>query len=132
MIITGAKGFAKELLQVYYRDYCKSDIFFFDNVNKDIGDTLYGKFSIIKTNGDLVKHLKNSPDFALGVGTPRTRKILYELLVKQGGNPTSIISKKANIGFFGTQIMPGCSIVDGVTTHCGERCLKRDVKFPQV
>jgi hypothetical protein len=111
MIIAGAKGFAKEVLQVYYRDYDKSNIFFFDNVNKDLGDMLYQEFPIIKTNKELENYILEFKDFALGIGTPKTRKILYDFFVVFGANPISIISKKANIGYFETKIGDACSIM---------------------
>ena len=49
MIIAGAKGFAKELLEILYRDYRYKDISFYDDVSKDLPDSLFGKFKIIKT-----------------------------------------------------------------------------------
>jgi len=115
MIIAGAKGFAKELLQVYYRDYSKSNIFFFDDASNDIGDKVYGKFPIIRTQIELVKNLKRNRKFALGVGTPRARKTLWDLFINLGGTPISIISERASIGSFETTISQACSIVDGVT-----------------
>ncbi len=47
MIIVGAKGFAKELLEILYRDYRYKDIFFYDDVNKEQPDLLFNKFKII-------------------------------------------------------------------------------------
>jgi len=114
MIIAGARGFAKELLQVYYRDFSKENIYFFDNINICDDDKIYGQFDLINTNENLKLLLKKDNEFALGIGTPKNRKTLYDLFIEIGGKPISIISKKANIGYFGTTIGDACSIVDGV------------------
>ncbi len=115
MVIAGAKGFAKELLQVYYRDISKREIYFFDNINKHLEDKLYDKFPIIKSNEELSQHLKNDSDFALGIGTPKARKTLYDLFMNLKGTPISVISKRTNIGNFGTFINEPGTILDGVT-----------------
>ena len=114
MIIAGAKGFAKELFQVYFRDYSSKQILFFDNINNDIDDLLYNQYHVIKSIEELNKYLKNQKGYCLGVGTPRARKTLFDLFNKYGGILKTIISNKANIGSFGTIIGEGCTIVDGV------------------
>jgi hypothetical protein len=47
MIIIGAKGLAKELLAVFQWNGALDDLVFFDNVNKDIPDILYGQFPVL-------------------------------------------------------------------------------------
>lgn len=115
MIIAGAKGFAKELLQVYYRDYSEDNIYLFDNINNDINEFLYDRFRVLRNEEELARYLINDSNFSLGVGTPKARRILYNLFIRLNGSPQSIISKKSNIGFFGTEIDDCCSIVDGVS-----------------
>ena len=39
MLIVGAKGFAKEVLEVLYQNEYKKDIAFYDDVNSDVNDT---------------------------------------------------------------------------------------------
>ncbi len=61
MVIAGAKGFTKELFQVYYRDFSTESIHFFDNISEDHVKMIYGQFPIIRTNEELLKHLENVP-----------------------------------------------------------------------
>jgi hypothetical protein len=48
MLIIGAKGFAKEVLDTV-NDKKLTDLVFFDEINKDLPEKLFGKFSILKT-----------------------------------------------------------------------------------
>jgi sugar O-acyltransferase (sialic acid O-acetyltransferase NeuD family) len=114
MIIAGAKGFAKELLEVLYRDYRYKEILFYDDVSLGLPDTLYGKFKIIKTKDDLKASLKNSAYFTLGVGIPKVRHQLNKLFTENGGIIKTIISNSAMVGSFGTDIGQGCTIMDRV------------------
>ena len=58
MIIAGAKGFAKELLEVLYRDFRYNEIMFYDDVNQNLPEELYGRFKILKTKEELKAALK--------------------------------------------------------------------------
>ena len=49
MLIIGAKGFAKEVLEVFYQLNQTENIVFYDDVNSDIGDSLYNIFPILKS-----------------------------------------------------------------------------------
>jgi sugar O-acyltransferase (sialic acid O-acetyltransferase NeuD family) len=112
MIVAGAKGFAKELLEILYRDLKLIEISFFDNINQGLPQKLYGKYNIIKN----IKELEDSKDskFCIGVGTPKARYILYDIFAKNNKTVETIISDKATIGSFNTIIGKGCTIMDGV------------------
>ena len=51
MIIVGAKGFAKEILQIISVEMGIKDdeIVFFDDVSKDLPEKLFNRFSILRT-----------------------------------------------------------------------------------
>ena len=127
MIIAGAKGFAKELLEILYRDYRYKDISFYDDVTEGLPDALFGKFSIIKTQDDLRIALKSNAYFALGVGIPKIRYQLDKLFAENGGIIKTIISNNATVGSFETDIETGCTIMDGVlvtnNVKIGHGCL---------
>lgn len=127
MIIAGAKGFAKELLEILYRDYRYKDISFYDDVTKDLPDSLFGKFKVIKTKDELKEELKTSAYFALGVGIPKVRYQLNKLFTEHGGIIKTIISNNASVGSFETDILNGCTIMDGVlisnNVKIGNGCL---------
>jgi sugar O-acyltransferase (sialic acid O-acetyltransferase NeuD family) len=114
MIIAGARGFAKELLEIIYRDYRYKEISFYDDVSKGLPEKLFRKFPIIKTKDDLSKALKHNAYFALGVGIPKVRHQLDKLFTENGGLIKTIISNNATVGSFDTLISDGCAIMDGV------------------
>ena len=48
MLIVGAKGFSKEVLEILHQNEYQKDIAFYDDVNCDVSGELYGKFKILK------------------------------------------------------------------------------------
>ncbi len=112
MLILGAKGFAKEVLEVLHQLEYKEEIAFYDDVNEGIGDKLYGKFSILKTEADAKTFfLEKNKNFTIGIGNPMLRRKLYSKFSSLGGKLTSTISPKASIGHFGNSISDGCNIM---------------------
>src|SRR5436190_24305134 len=100
MLIVGAKGFAKELLEVLIQADPGTEICFFDNVTPDIPALLYQRYPVISTTEELAIHFKNDPHFALGIGGTNTRKDLCELMIQHGGILKTVISPFARIGHF--------------------------------
>lgn len=120
MIIIGAKGFAKELLEVCYELNCLNNLVFFDNISSNLPHLLYNRFPILRNEHQVKEHFKNFDNtFSLGIGNPAIRKQLCELFESWGGQVTSLISPKANIGHFGTTIGPGATIL-GLATISNE------------
>ena len=114
MIIIGAKGFAKEVLEVLYQLNQLKNIAFFDDVNPDLPAKLYNQFPIITTLEQVEDHFKNIDNsFTIGIGNPVLRKKLYDKFSAIGGNFSSTISPKAAIGHFGNSIGNGCNIMTG-------------------
>lgn len=112
MIIVGAKGFAKELLEVCHELGQTHDLMFFDNITPDIPDYLYGTFKILKTDEEVKKHFAGkNKSFALGLGNPNLRMKMTILFESWGGELTSLISPKANIGNFNVSIGNGATIL---------------------
>lgn len=112
MIIVGAKGFAKEVLEVVYQLNKTDNLAFFDNVNTDIGDFLYNKFPILKSDNEVKNYFeKFGNEFTIGIGNPVLRYKLYKKFNDLGGIFTSTISPKAEIGFFGNHIESGCNLM---------------------
>ena len=56
MVVIGAKGFAKELLEVLVStkyNFNEQNLFFFDNVNPETPDYLFNKYKVLKTFDDV-------------------------------------------------------------------------------
>lgn len=117
MLIVGAKGMAKELLEVLSCEMKLKDneILLFDDVSADLPDLLFGRFKILKSLSQVSKYFASySSEFVLGLGNPKLRKLMAEKIVNLGGELISIISSKSHIGSFNTFIGKGCQIMQGV------------------
>lgn len=115
MLIIGAKGFAKEVLEILHQKCATQDLCFYDDINKNISDKLYGLFPVIKTAAHAQRYFESiNPHFALGIGHPQLRFKLYQKFASLGGELNSTISITAEIGTFGVYIGAGCNILGGV------------------
>lgn len=114
MIVAGAAGFAKELLEVLTRDYEFQEIHFFDDLTNNSPSRLYGKFKIITDIVGLREVLEVDNKFVLGIGRASTRYKLSVFFKKFGAELTTTISKYARVGSYNTNIGYGCNIMDGV------------------
>lgn len=114
MIIIGAKGFAKEVLEIVSQNNELENVVFYDDVNADLPNKLYAQFSILKTSIEAENYFKTVDNkFTIGIGTPVLRKKLYDKFEALGGVFNSTISPKATIGSFGNHIGDGCNIMTG-------------------
>lgn len=113
MLIIGAKGFAKEVLEIFYQNNDIDNLYFFDDVSKDIGDSIF-KIKIIKSLKEVELEFKNDSRFTIGIGNPSLRFKLYEKMISIGGNLVSTISPFAQIGHYDNVIEDGCNIMTGV------------------
>lgn len=129
MIVAGAKGLAKELLEIFFLQNALFNLYFFDNVSREVHPQLFDRFPVIRSLKEAQTIFKNlaDPAFCLGLGNPVLRHTLYLQLEEIGGILTSVISPKADIGQFGTTIGPGCCILPGVvitsSVKLGRGCL---------
>lgn len=114
MIIVGAKGFAKELLEVCHQLGRTENLVFFDNVSSDLPDQLYSQFPILRSEAEVKAHFNDySSYFALGLGNPKLREKLTEQFIEWGGRVETLISPKANIGNFNNNIEAGVCVMTG-------------------
>lgn len=112
MLIIGAKGFAKEVLEILHQKNDIKNIYFYDDVNQDIEDILYGSFPVLKSIEAAGKlFLEIDPNFTIGIGNPVLRFKLSKQFEAIGGNLTTIISPFSHIGHFGNSIGPGTNIM---------------------
>ncbi len=121
MVIIGARGLAKEVLEIFFQHDQTDNLYFFDNVSKDLPNHLFQKFPILTSIEEVNQAIKVTGDhsFTLGLGNPSARYKLTQLFEKTGGLLTSTVSKHALIGHFGNVIGPGCTILDGAVITNG-------------
>lgn len=115
MLIAGAKGFAKQLLDVIYQLKLENETRFFDDLDENIHQ-LY-QFRVIKSLPDARQFFEQTgPEFSLGIGKPSVRKLLTEKLTGAGGVLTSVISPYARIAPH-AQVGKGCTIMTGAVVE---------------
>lgn len=114
MLVIGAKGFAKEVLEVLHQLNQLENLCFYDDISNGIPNKLYNKFPVLRTIEEAEIYFKEvSNNFTIGIGNPILRKKLYDKFTSLGGEFTSTISPFAQVGFFGNQIETGCNIMTG-------------------
>lgn len=114
MIIIGAKGFAKEVLEVLHQRNETDNIGFYDDLSVDLPDLLYDKFKILRCIEDVKMFFsKYGNKFALGVGNPLVRRQLHDVFISLGGSAISVISPYAYIGHFNNKIGSCVNIMTG-------------------
>ncbi len=127
MLIVGAKGLAKEVLEILHQLNETNNLYFYDDVNKNVPDQLYKSFPILKNLNEAKNLFLNDSRFTIGVGNPLLRKNLYDKFKAIGGTFISTISPFANIGHYENIIGDGCNIMTGtvITNNItiGKGCL---------
>ncbi|OAB25997.1 sugar O-acyltransferase, sialic acid O-acetyltransferase NeuD family [Flavobacterium fryxellicola] len=115
MLIIGAKGFAKEVLEILHQNGETENLCFYDDINADVPEKLYDIFPVLKSLEEAKKYFKNIDcHFTLGIGNPELRFKLFQKFTGLGGTFISTVSQNAEIGHFGIQIAEGCNILAGV------------------
>ena len=105
MLIIGAKGFAKEILEILHLRGELENLCFFDDVNDDVHGKLFGQFPILKTISEVQNYFENIDNrFSIGIGNPQLREKLFNKISTLGGKLTSTISPKADIGSYDIKI----------------------------
>lgn len=128
MLIIGAKGFAKEVLEVVRQLNQLENLVFYDDVNNEGPEKLFGQFSILKTIEEASIFFKTVDNrFTIGIGNPLLRKQLYDKFTALGGNFISTISPLATIGSYDVQIGIGTNVLSGAvfsnSTTIGVGCI---------
>jgi sugar O-acyltransferase (sialic acid O-acetyltransferase NeuD family) len=112
MVIIGAKGFAKDVLEVFIQKEPLTKLAFFDDINKDIGDFLFDKYPILKSEAEVKLYFQeNDSCFTIGIGNPYLRFKLAEKFISWGGKLSSSISHLSIIGSYDVKIGDGCNLL---------------------
>lgn len=128
MLIIGAKGFAKEVLEVMHQLNQLENLVFYDDVNVDVPGKLFSQFPVLRTTQEAAVYFKTIDNqFTIGIGNAFLRKKLCDKFTNLGGKFTSTISPLATIGTYDVQIGFGSNILSGSvfsnSTIIGEGCI---------
>jgi sugar O-acyltransferase (sialic acid O-acetyltransferase NeuD family) len=112
LVIIGAGGLSKEILQVLHENNEEEELYFFDNLNTKLPDLLYDKFPLIRSIATLKTHFKTrSPEFILAIGGTVRRRNLCRQIQSCGGVLQSLIARSASVGYYGTRLDAGVSVL---------------------
>jgi len=119
LIIVGAKGLAKEILQIIEEKEFRDEFYFFDDVNFTEPDLLYNKYKILRDFEIIENIFKEDNRFVLGLGVPKLRKRLCDKFEDLGGRIFSLSSSNVYLGNNvslgeGHTLMSGVKISNGV------------------
>lgn len=115
MLIVGAKGFAKEVLEVLHQNNETDNLVFYDDVTIDLPGKLYGQFKILRNTTDVSDYFRNIDNrFTIGIGNPILRKKMFDKFTALQGEFYSTICLKAAIGNFGNKIGVGANVLGSV------------------
>jgi len=126
MLVTGAGGFAKQLLEVLDQLNLTAGLAFYDDTSKDAPALVHGRFQVLKSAEEAKGHFSSvSPDYLLGTGNPAVRKAMAEKFNAIGGRLSRAISPYARISRYncsieeGVAVLSGCVVEGGVTIGYG-------------
>jgi sugar O-acyltransferase (sialic acid O-acetyltransferase NeuD family) len=126
MLIGGAGGFARELLELILQTGYQKEIRFFDNVNTTV-QSIHDQYQVLHSFQEAEDFFKQHAEFVLGVGDGKLREKFYEQFLSVGGIPITIVSPFAHIGKHGIQLGKGVCIATAsiLTTGIllGDGCL---------
>lgn len=121
MLIIGAKGFAREVLEILHQDNNTEGVAFYDDISTDLPDKIHGQFPLLRNLEEAKARFSKDPRFVLGIGIPALRKKLFDKFAAIGGEVISTISPFARIGHYGNNIAEGCNIMTGTVLTTGIR-----------
>src|SRR5690554_1099376 len=111
MLIVGAKGLAKEVLEFLLLNNETKNLVFYDDVNLDGPDFLYGKYPILKSLDDAKQYFANTDNrFTLGVGLPQPRYQLFHKFTALGAEPFTLISNTSGLGRYEMEFSEGVTV----------------------
>jgi sugar O-acyltransferase (sialic acid O-acetyltransferase NeuD family) len=117
MIIAGAKGHAKEVIQVLESVLdaeALGELFFFDDVSAGGPDRFLDQYPIVRSLPALGPALAADPRFVLATGSPASRYVMGRKLQAAGGRLTSVIAPAAVIGKHAVALGMGLNVMHNV------------------
>jgi sugar O-acyltransferase (sialic acid O-acetyltransferase NeuD family) len=126
MLIVGAKGFAKEVLEVMHENNHLQNLVFYDDVNLDAPDLLFDTFRVLKSPQEASHYFKTVDNrFTIGIGNPVLRKKMYNTCTALGGELSTIVSPRATVGSYdvvlgtGSFVLPHAILSNSVSIGMG-------------
>lgn len=115
MIVIGARGLAKQILDVVERLNFDEQVFFFDDVNVYKTSPKLFNYKILTTRDEILeKHRGEMQKLVIGVGQPRNRKKIFEDYKRLDFTFLSVIANTALVAKNDVEIGEGVLILENV------------------
>lgn len=114
MLIFGAGGHAKEILDILEKNNYQGEIFFFDDITKTIPSKLYNKYLIINSLEKLLEMNLADKKLVLGIGNPHLRYLISKKFKELDFELYSIVSNFALISNYNVILGSGLNIMHNV------------------
>lgn len=119
MIVAGAGGFALQMIPTFERLSLLHDIYFYIDVQAVADPIIERNFNLIRGLDSLHKHWEtHSREFIVAIGGAN-REAFHAKLLKEGGEPVSVIDPTAKISKLETHIGKGTVILQDVIVEPG-------------
>lgn len=113
MVILGASGHAKEVVEVLKLNDYSEEIVLFDDVTADENwPKLFTSYIRLRNIEELKQQFSLTPHFLIGAGGVKAKRILWNKGINAAGKPASLISKNSSLG--SEKFGEGCSIMQFV------------------
>jgi sugar O-acyltransferase (sialic acid O-acetyltransferase NeuD family) len=126
MLIVGAGGFAKQLLEIFEQLGQLNKVMLFDDYTEPLRKSLYD-LPILHSLGEVEQLFKHDNRFILGVGNPQKRYEISQKFSRLNGELTTLISPRTNISHINITIGKGVTILTNSIIEngvkIGEGCL---------
>jgi len=127
MLIIGAGGLAKQMIEVIEETFPDESLVFFDDTLSG-PTTFINRYRVLKNEPEVHEYFrKEGNQFILAVGGPKNRKMLAEKFINLGGEPHRLLSSHSRYGKYECEIGPASVILSGCQlescTEIGYGCL---------
>lgn len=120
MLIIGAKGFAKEVLETVPLIGERDTVAFFDDMTENLPDRLYKQYLVLRSYSAVSTFFnEHGGEYTIGIGNPSLRAMMASKFDAVGGILKSTISSLATIGTHDVSIGNGCNILAGARISNG-------------
>lgn len=116
MLIVGAKGHAKEVLQILEKDYSLEEFTFFDGLSLE-QSMFFERYRVLNTFDQVRNYFLTHPRFVLAVGDPVLRSTFAHQFTSLGGELKSVIASSAAIGSNKVLLCEGLNIMNNVVIY---------------
>lgn len=113
MLIAGAGGHAKEILDVLHRNAYAGEIALLDETLAE-PQMLFDRYKVYNSLAQASEFFQVDDSFCLGVGTPLLRDQFRERLSQAGGRLVSVISSTSTISSLNVKLENGLNIMHNV------------------